>query len=158
EAVVAVLQHNGIDVYVPPGQRGCGMAPLAQGDVESAREMARDNLLALAELAREGVPIVCAEPTAALMLRHDYLDLLDDSDARLVAGQVVELTSFLWELHQKGRLRTDLQPLELGIGHHVPCHLKALGKPPAGPGLLALIPRLNVFTIDVSCSGMAGTH
>src|SRR5262249_51122030 len=41
--------------------------------------------------------------------------------------------------------------------HHVPCHLKALGRPPAGPGLLALIPALRVFTIDVGCSGMAGT-
>ncbi|HKB40302.1 MAG TPA: FAD-linked oxidase C-terminal domain-containing protein, partial [Gemmataceae bacterium] len=37
EAVVAVLHHNGIEVYVPPGQRGCGMAPLAYGDVEAAR-------------------------------------------------------------------------------------------------------------------------
>jgi Fe-S oxidoreductase len=39
----------------------------------------------------------------------------------------------------------------------VPCHLKALGRPPAGPALLALIPGLRVVPIDVSCSGMAGT-
>src|SRR5262249_10330817 len=43
ESVVAVLQHNGIEVYVPPGQRGCGMAPLACGDVEAAREAVRHN-------------------------------------------------------------------------------------------------------------------
>src|SRR5262249_36470624 len=36
-------------------------------------------------------------------------------------------------------------------------HLKALGRPPVGPALLALVPRLRVRTIDVSCSGMAGT-
>ncbi|HYT92092.1 MAG TPA: FAD-linked oxidase C-terminal domain-containing protein, partial [Gemmataceae bacterium] len=40
EAVVAVLRHNGIDVYVPPGQRGCGMAALAHGDIETARDIA----------------------------------------------------------------------------------------------------------------------
>ena len=157
EAAVSVLNHNGIDVYVPPNQTGCGMAPLAQGDVETAREAAQNNLLQLVELAREGCAIVCSEPTAALMLRKDYLDLLDDSDARLVAGQVVELTSFLWELHQNGRLRTDFGRLDVGVGHHVPCHLKALGKPAAGPALLALIPGLRVLTIDVGCSGMAGT-
>jgi FAD/FMN-containing dehydrogenase/Fe-S oxidoreductase len=157
EAAVSVLNHNGIDVYVPPGQTGCGMAPLAQGDVDTARDAAQSNLLQLVELAREGCPIVCSEPTAALMLRKDYLDLLDDSDARLVAGQVVELTTFLWELHKKGQLRTDFQRLDFGVGHHVPCHLKALGKPPAGPALLALIPGLRVLTIDVGCSGMAGT-
>src|SRR5207253_7882499 len=84
------------------------------------------------------------------------LDLLDDCDAATVAGQTVELCSFLWDLHQKGRLRTDLRPLDLGVGHHVPCHIKALGAA-AGPLLLGLIPRLRVHLIDVSCSGMAGT-
>src|SRR5262249_8674435 len=93
----------------------------------------------------------------ALMLRHDYLDLLDDPDAKLVAERVVELTTFLWEWHSDGRLRTDFQPLPLDLGHHVPCHLKALGCPPASPALLTLIPGLRVHTIDVNCSGMAGT-
>ncbi|HLN29430.1 MAG TPA: anaerobic glycerol-3-phosphate dehydrogenase subunit C [Gemmataceae bacterium] len=157
EAVVAVLQHNGIEVYVPPKQKGCGMAPLAYGDVESARETAEHNLRILAELVRDGYQIVCSEPTAALMLSHDYPDLIDDPDAKLVAQQVRELTAFLWDLHEQGRLQTDFQRVNLTIGHHVPCHLKALGRPPAGPALLALIPGLSVHTIDVNCSGMAGT-
>jgi FAD/FMN-containing dehydrogenase/ferredoxin len=32
EAVTAVLHHNGVEVFVPPGQVGCGMAPLSYGD------------------------------------------------------------------------------------------------------------------------------
>jgi Fe-S oxidoreductase len=63
----------------------------------------------------------------------------------------------LWDLHQQGKLRLDFQPVDFSVGHHIPCHLKALGRPPAGPALLALIPGLRVHTIDVSCSGMAGT-
>ncbi len=157
EAVVEVLHHNGVEVYVPPGQLGCGVAPLAYGDVETARETVQHNLRLLADLAREGYPVLCSEPTAALMFRQDALDLLDDSDAKLVAGQTVEATAYLWDLHQQGQLRTDFQPLDLTVGHHVPCHLKALGRPPAGPALLNLIPGLRVHTIDVSCSGMAGT-
>jgi Fe-S oxidoreductase len=157
EAVVAVLHHNGIEVYVPPAQYGCGMAPLAYGDVEGARESVQRNLRVLADLAREGYPVLCSEPTAALMLRHDALDLVDDPDAKLVAERVVEFTAFLGDLHAQGRLRTDFQPLDFTVGHHVPCHLKALGRAPAGPSLLALIPALRVRTIDVSCSGMAGT-
>ncbi len=158
EAVVAVLEHNGFDVYVPPGQRGCGMAALAHGDVETAREIAQQNLRVLADAVREGCTIVCSEPTAALMLTHDHLDLLDDPDAKLVAERTVELTAFLWGLHQEGRLRTDFRRLEVAVGHHVPCHLKALGRPPAGPLLLSLVPGMQVHTIDVSCSGMAGTY
>jgi len=117
----------------PPGSEAVAAAPLAQGDVDAAREIAVHNLRVLAEAAREGVPIVCSEPTAALMLRHDYLDLLDDLDARIVAERAVELTAFLWDLHQQGKLRTDFQPLDLAVGHHVPCHLKALEDLRPGP-------------------------
>ncbi len=158
EAAVRVLQHAGVTVVVPPEQRSCGMEALAQGDVETAREIARDNVRTFAQLAREGYWIVCPEPTAAVMLRHDYLDLLDDADARLVAERTVELTTYLWELHERGALPTDFRPLPLSLGHHVPCHVKALGRPPAGPGLLGLIPDAKIHTMDVSCSGMAGTY
>src|SRR5207302_3012520 len=158
EAAVRVLRHNGVAVYVPPGQKSCGMEALAQGDVETARELARHNLRVFADLVREGYRVVCPEPTSALALRHDYLDLLDDPDARLVAGSTVELTTYLGELHAVGAFRTDFQPLDLGLGHHVPCHQKALGVPPAAPALLALIPGVRVHTIDVGCSGMAGTY
>ena len=75
-----------------------------------------------------------------------------------MAGQTVEATAFLWDLYEHGQLRTDFaRPLDVTVGHHVPCHLKALGRPPVGPALLSLIPGVRVSTIDVSCSGMAGT-
>jgi Fe-S oxidoreductase len=126
--------------------------------VETAREAAATNLRVLADIAREGYAIICSEPSAALMLRHDYRDIIDDPDTGLVAARTVELTGFLWELHQLGRLQTDFRWLNYSVGHHVPCHLKALGGgAPKGPDLLALIPGLRVHTIDVSCSGMAGT-
>jgi Fe-S oxidoreductase len=91
------------------------------------------------------------------MLRRDALDLIDDPDTRLVAAQTVELTAYLWDLYQQGLLRSDFLPLETTVGHHVPCHLKALGRPPMGPELLRLVPGLRVRTLDLSCSGMAGT-
>jgi Fe-S oxidoreductase len=100
---------------------------------------------------------VCTEPTAALALTQDYLDLIDDPDARLIAANTVELTAYLADRHATGRLRTDFQPLNLSIGHHVPCHLKALSRAPASPALLRLIPDLRVTVVDVGCSGMAGT-
>jgi FAD/FMN-containing dehydrogenase/Fe-S oxidoreductase len=158
EAAVAVLRHNGIQVHVPPGQWSSGMASLAMGDVETARELAEANLRVLAELARDGYRIVCSEPTAALMLSHDYLDLVDDPTAKLVADRTIELTAFLGELLDEGRLRTDFRPVPISVGHHVPCHLKALGRPIVTAKLLSLIPQMQVRTIDVSCSGMAGTY
>jgi FAD/FMN-containing dehydrogenase/Fe-S oxidoreductase len=158
EAVVAVLHHNGIEVYVPPRQQGCGMAPLAVGDLDSARDIVQANLREFADLAREGFAILCAEPTAALMFKNDARTLVPGPDAELIAEATVEFTTFLWDLHQRGKLRTDFKPLPVALGHHVPCHLKALGGPIVGPALLALIPSLRVHTIDVSCSGMAGYY
>jgi FAD/FMN-containing dehydrogenase/Fe-S oxidoreductase len=157
EAVVAVLRHHGFEVHVPRRQKGAGMGPLAVGDVETAREVAAYNVRTLAALVRDGYTIVCSEPTAALALTQDYLDLTDDPDTRLVAANTVELTALLWKLHEAGELRTDFARIDATVGHHVPCHMKALRGPVAGPRLLELIPGLRVRTIDVSCSGMAGT-
>jgi len=157
EAAALVLQHHGYGVYVPPDQCSSGIEAIASGDIEVARDLARRNLRVFADLAREGIPIVCTEPSTALTLRRDYLDLLDDLDARHVADRTVEFTAFLGELRRQGKFRTDFLPLELALGHHVPCHHKALYPHASGPELLQLIPGIRVETIDKSCSGMAGT-
>ena len=140
EAAVAVLRHNGVPVYVPPRQRGCGAAALAQGDTDIARERLTYNVRRLADCRPGRDTIVCSEPTAALFFRLDALGLCDDPDVRLVADRTMELTDYLWGLHEQGRLRTDFEPLEFSVGHHVPCHIKALGRGIRGPQLLALIP------------------
>jgi Fe-S oxidoreductase len=158
EATVAVLSHNGFDVFIPAGQHGSGLEALVHGDVETAREVAKQNLRLLVEAARADWPIVCSEPSSALMLTQDYLDLQADDDARAVAKNTMELTAFLWQLHQQGKLRTDFKPLDISVGHHVPCHVKAIPGPVAGPELLRLIPKLRLNAIDVGCSGMAGTY
>jgi len=157
EATVAVLEHNGFDVFIPADQCGSGLDALVHGDVETAREIAQKNLRLLAEAARAEWPIVCSEPSAALMLTQDYLALQDDADTRAIAARTLELSAFLLSLHRQGRLRTDLKPLDVSVGHHVPCHVKALAGPVAGPDLLRLVPRLRLNAIDVGCSGMAGT-
>jgi Fe-S oxidoreductase len=159
EATVAVLRHHGIEVYVPPRQRGTGAAALVQGDFDTARAQAAAVVREFADLVREGYAVVASDPSAVVTVTQDYPLLLDDDDSRLVAAHTQELTAFLWKVHQAGWLRTDFQrSLPYTLGHHVPCHVKALGGEPAGPKLLRLIPKLEVRTVDVGCSGMAGTH
>jgi len=155
-AFVAILRHNRIAVHLPPEQLSSGMAMISAGDLEPAREIARENLRALADLAREGCQIVCTEPTAALCLKHEYPMLIDHPDVAVVASQVIEAGDFLRQLHAAGRLRTDFQPLDFAVGYHTPCHLKALGMGTPLADLLKLIPRLDVRRIEEGCSGMAG--
>jgi len=155
-AFVAVMQHNGLPVYIPTEQTTAGMAMISAGDLDAARGVAEQNIRVLAEFAREGHRIVCTEPAAAVCLKQEYPMLLDHPDVELVASQTVEAGTYLEELHSLGRLRTDFTPLDLQVGYHTPCHLKALGARTPLKNILSLIPELRVRTIEEGCSGMAG--
>lgn len=156
QAFVEILKHHRIPVYVPPQQVVSGMAMISAGDLDAARELAEQNIRELAELARDGCPIVCTEPAAALCLSQEYPMLLDHPDLAFVKSRVIEAGAFLEQLHREGRLRKDFLPLDLDVGYHTPCHLKALGVGTPLQNLLRLIPQLRVHTIDEGCSGMAG--
>lgn len=155
-ALLAVLEHNGVEVVIPKQQTASGMAMLSAGDLDGAREMAEHNLRILCEFARDGYHIVCTEPAAALCLSQEYPRLTDHPDVEMVASQVKEAGTYLLELHQQGQLRTDFSPLEFTAGYHTPCHLKALGPHTPFAELIGLIPELNVHRIEKGCSGMAG--
>ena len=128
EALVAVLEHNGVAVYVHPGQKQAGMASIACGALEHARKLAEHNVAILAESVRQGYHIVATEPAAALCLTHEYPQLIDDDDARLVAANSSEACSFLWKMHTLGQLQLDFHPLNMTLGYHTPCHLRALAR------------------------------
>ncbi|MCH7987668.1 MAG: anaerobic glycerol-3-phosphate dehydrogenase subunit C [Planctomycetes bacterium] len=155
-AFVAVLKHHGIHVHVPEGQTSSGMAMISAGDLQSARTLAEHNVRELAELAREGFSILCTEPTTALCLKQEYRMLIDHPDVELVADQVMEAGTFLQQLHVAGRLKTDFEPLDLDVGYHTPCHLKALEVGTPLFQIMDLIPGLTLHRIEEGCSGMAG--
>lgn len=157
QALVAVLEHNGIQVYVPPDQRQAGMAAISCGALDSARRLARHNLESLAEAVRQGYHIVATEPAAALCLIREYPNLLGDEDARLVAANTSEACSYLWKMHTMGQLHLDLKPINATLGYHAPCRLRALRVGAPGVNLLRLIPGLTVHVLEEGCSGMAGT-
>jgi FAD/FMN-containing dehydrogenase/Fe-S oxidoreductase len=158
EALVAVMEHNNIAVYVHPDQRPAGMARIALGDIERARKTAARNVRLLADAVRQGYEIVCTEPSAALCLTHEYVHLLDDEDSRLVAEHTHEACSYLWRLHEAGKLELNFQPLNLALGYHMPCHLRALEVGSPGENLLRLVKGVNVRRVERGCSGMAGTY
>jgi len=158
QALVAVLRHHGISVYVPPGQVASGMAMISAGDLDSARKLAAKNIKTLAEFAREGIPILCTEPTAALCLRQEYPALMDHPDVEVIADNTIEVGAYLFNLHLAGKLRTDFRPLDLEVAYHTPCHLRALDQGTPLLEILRLIPELKVHTIDKGCSGMAGSY
>jgi Fe-S oxidoreductase len=156
DALVAVLEHNGIAVYVHPRQKPAGMAAFTMGSLPYARRLADHNIRVLAESVRQGYHIVATEPSTVLCLTHEYLNLIDDNDARTVAANTSDACDYLWRLHQQGKLRLDFKPLDGVVGYHQPCHIRALERGSPGENLLRLIPGLGVQRIERGCSGMAG--
>lgn len=155
-AFIEILRHNGHTVYVPGGQTTTGLAMISAGDLDGARELAEENIRELAELAREGLPIVCTEPSAVVCLTQEYPLLIDHPDVKTVASQVIEAGAFLQQLRAAGKLRTDFQPLHLSAAYHTPCHLRALERGTPFADLLSEIPGLTLKRIEAGCSGMAG--
>jgi FAD/FMN-containing dehydrogenase/Fe-S oxidoreductase len=157
EALVAILEHNGVSVYVPKEPMQSGMAMIAMGAVERARALAAKNVAVLADAVRQGYHIVATEPAAALCLAHEYPNLLDDEEARLVAANSSEACAYVWRMHLEKRLKLDLRRIDATVAYHQPCHSKALRVGTPAEHLLRLIPGLNVVAEEHGCSGMAGT-
>lgn len=157
-ALVAVLEHNGVAVYVHPLQQQAGMPLIAYGALEPARRVAARNVSLLAETARHGYAILTTEPSAALCLTHEYLTLLDDDDVHAVAENTKDACEYLWQMHHDAKLQLDFKPQNLSLVYHMPCHLKALEVGAPGENLLRLVPGVRIERIERGCSGMAGTY
>lgn len=159
---VEVLKHNNIDVLIPPNQGISGMSLISDGAISRARAIAERNVEMLSEWVRQGYRIVTTEPSAALALKHEYLNLLDDEDATKIAENTTDGCSFLLELHRGGELALDFSPLNALVGYHLPCHQRAILKSGLNSDipavkLMQLIPGMQVEVLDKGCSGMAGT-
>ncbi len=158
KALIKVMQHNGIEVFLPQDQGLSGMSLICDGLIGPARKLAHRNVELLADFVRQGYHVVTTEPSAALAIKHEYLNLLTDEDAQLVADNTSDSCSYLWNLHTVGQLELDFKPLNAVVGYHLPCHMRALDPNIPGHKLMDLIPGLVVEYIERGCSGMAGLY
>lgn len=157
-ALVSILEHHGISVYIPAAQLPSAMPMISDGNIERARPIAQRNVTLLADAIRQGYHVVTTEPSAALCLTQEYRNILEDADTQLVAGNTSEACHYLWKLHAAGQLELDLKPINTTVAYHEPCHVRALGTQRAGEKLLNLIPGVTVQGVNCGCSGMAGVY
>lgn len=159
QAAVAVMEHQGYEVIVPP-QGCCGLPLLSNGEFDAAAGYHRRNVATLASFARAGFPIVGTSTSCTLTLKEEAPELLDlhDEETRSLAQGTWDIFEWLAELHAAGELRTDFQPLPMVLPYHAPCQQRAhrIGKPALE--LLRLIPGLDVRESHARCCGIAGTY
>ena len=157
--VVAVLEHNGFRVLVPP-QDCCGLPLQSNGAFDAARSYVRSLAASLAPLARAGHDIVANSTSCGLMLKREAREILgvEDDDLRVVSERTYDLCEFLLLLHERDELRTDFRQLDLTVPYHAPCQQRGHGIGKPALDLLALVPGLRVIELDADCCGIAGTY
>ena len=159
QAAVAVLEHNGYEVIVPP-QNCCGLPMLNNGEFPAAEKLYRKNLAYLLPYADQGYPIVGTSISCVLVLREEageMLDIENDETHRLKAA-MWDMMEFLRELNDTGALNCAFQALPMVLPYHVSCQTRAhrMGRPALD--VMTLIPGLDIREGRARCCGLAGTY
>ena len=153
---IALMNAAGWEV-IPFTEGGCGLPALDVGALNRAKSVARSQAVKLLPFVEAGLPVVCTEPSAALMLKHEWPSLLEDEAVTKVAAATREATAFILEEMNTGRFELPLAELSLKLAHHTPCHLAFLEPNAPSLELLLRVPGLTIKPLNAGCCGMAGT-
>ncbi|MDQ7028412.1 MAG: (Fe-S)-binding protein [Ardenticatenia bacterium] len=152
-ATVRVLQHNGYEVHVVPGQTCCGAVAYHLGDEATAVELAKHNVAAF---AGDYEAIINNAGGCGAMLK-EYAALLGDGRAREFVARVQDVTEFLAErLHH-----APTNPVPGRVTYVDSCHLRHAQRVVGPPRrLLAAIPGLELVELSRPdhCCGSAGVY
>ncbi|MDA8228318.1 MAG: anaerobic glycerol-3-phosphate dehydrogenase subunit C [Desulfitobacterium hafniense] len=156
EAVVKVLEHNGVEVIIPDF-KCCGVPVEANGLFKEANRNGLYNLSLIDDYLKAGIPVIASCTSCSLHLKEEY-PKLDSPSAGRIGRQTYDLFEYLWELYERGELKTDFSEVQVSLGYHNPCHLKAQGIGTPSLRILRLIPGVKVIDIDSGCCGLSGSY
>ena len=135
----------------------CGRTFLAAGLIDEARAEAKRMIDALGPWVDKGIPVVGLEPSCLFSLRDEFLAMLPGEESAKLAGRAKLFEEFIESEIEAGRFRLDFMPARGGKALlHGHCHQKAMGAVGPVQKALALVPGLEVETIESTCCGMAG--
>ena len=158
EDLVAVFEHNGIEITLLPRERCCGMPRLELGDLAAVDALKEANVPVLAAAIAAGYDVVAPIPSCVLMFKQELpLMYPGDAQVRTVAEPMFDPFEYLMLRHQAGQLRTDFKEPLGKVSYHVPCHLRVQNLGLKTRDMLKLVPGTTVDVIE-RCSGHDGTY
>ncbi len=155
KAAVGVLEKNGIECLVPE-QQCCGLPFLDVGLMDRARNKIESNVDTLSQAVRQGYKIVVPSASCSYMLKQDYPRFLPTENSKLVAENTLDLSEYLVQVHESGKLDLGFSESMGKIRYHQPCHLKAQNIGYKAQELMKLIPGADVSRMQC-CSGHDGS-
>jgi glycolate oxidase iron-sulfur subunit len=161
KAVVEVLTENDIEVVIPAGQGCCGIPASVNGDVVSARSLAKRNLRAFEKKGADALVVACSSGGTAW--KHVFEELLEHDPefstlAKKWSAKSYDISEFL--VHKVPFKKEGLGPVKRKVTYHDPCHLnrgQGINKEPRE--ILKSIPGLELIEMKEPgrCCGMAGS-
>ncbi len=159
-ATARVLQENGCDVVVPPGQICCGAIHFHAGVSEPAREFSNSNLDAFGAVEASDVDAIVVNVAGCGAMLKDYGHHWHDerqNERERFAAKVKDVSEFLDQLGlvpPRGEIRR-------AATYHDACHLGHAQRVRDAPRrLLAQVPGLELKELPETeiCCGAAGTY
>lgn len=151
---VAVLEHLGYTVDLPPRDVCCGLTWTSTGQVDAARRVLRRSLRTIEPWLAAGVPVVGLEPSCTAALRSDAGELLPDEPmvealatgvrtfAELLAGHADDLRAAVVTPGQRAMVQVHChQHAELGFD---------------ADRLVMAALSVDAEVLDSGCCGLAG--
>jgi len=154
KAAVRVMEAAGVHVRLAEDVAPSGRAAHSKGFLDTARERARTNVRALAPPLAEGFDVVVVEPSDAVMLQSDYLDLLSGDTAERVAASTYGVCEYL-DRHRLDE-RVEFEAPDETLTYHGHCHQTAIKRDHHAVGVLRRA-GYAVDALDSGCCGMAGS-
>jgi len=158
EDLIAVLEHNAIQITLVAQEKCCGMPKMELGDLEAVEKLKEFNVPRLAKLVAEGWDLIAPIPSCVLMYKEELpLLFTDDEAVQNVAQAFFDPFEYLMLRHKAGLLKTDF-PNRLGhIAWHIPCHQRVQKIGLKTKEVLQLVPETKIELIE-RCSGHDGTY
>jgi Fe-S oxidoreductase len=155
QAAVRVLEAFGYRVQAPT-LRCCGRPMISKGLLREARENAEYNVLALAPLVRQGLPVIGLEPSCLITFLDEYREFRLGEAADEVAEKCWMLEDFVAH-HHANDPELPFAEMARAVKVHGHCHQKAILGTTRMLRALRMVPGYEVEEIKSGCCGMAGT-
>ncbi len=155
-SAVELLEACGYEVII--ANAGCCQRPrISKGLLRDAKRHGTKTMQKLDVFARQGLPILCLEPSCASALADDLPDLVDDADmGARVAGCIKMVDVFLDEEVAAGRIpQLHIPPGAYALHGH--CHQKAEFGTGAIHNHFSRADGAECEEVDSGCCGMAGS-
>ncbi len=158
EDLIAVLEHNGIEVRLVERERCCGMPKLELGNLEAVESAKEENAAVLAAHIDEGWDIMAPVPSCVLMFKQELpLMFPDDDKVQRIAKHIFDPFEYLMLRRKAGLLNEDFRNPLGTIAYHAACHLRVQNMGYKTRDLLKLVPDTKLELVE-RCSGHDGTY